>query len=105
MKALVAWRGGLFLTEGKTGVLSVSSGWECMWVYVCVYAHTHTAQMEYSVVSPGVGMRHLEGRKNPDPIKRSIHVDLIGVQTTFKFVNVYAGLRVLMIWANCLFPF
>jgi len=25
MKALVAWRGGLFLTEGKIGVLSVSS--------------------------------------------------------------------------------
>ena len=42
----MAWRGGLFLTEGKIGVLSVSSlflrGWECMWVCVGVYAHTHT---------------------------------------------------------------
>jgi len=29
---------------------------------MCVYTHTHahTAQMGYSVVSPGVGMRHLE---------------------------------------------
>ena len=37
---------------------------ECM----CVYTHTqtHTAHMGYSVVSPGVGMRHLEGLKNPD---------------------------------------
>jgi len=50
-----------------------------MWVYVCVYAHTHThftdgviscdprtSQMGYSVVSPGVGMRHLEGPGNHD---------------------------------------
>ena len=47
MRALVAWRGGLFLTEGKIGVLSVSSlfltrvgVYVC--VCVCVYAHTHT---------------------------------------------------------------
>ena len=46
MKALVAWRGGLFLTERKIGVLSVSSlffdagGSVC--VCMCVYAHTHT---------------------------------------------------------------
>jgi len=25
MRALIAWRGGLFLTEGKIGLLSVSS--------------------------------------------------------------------------------
>ena len=29
----------------------------CMCVYT--HTHTHTAQMGYSVVSPGVGMRHL----------------------------------------------
>ena len=54
MRALVAWRGGLFLTEGEIRVLSVSSlfylGWECMWVYVCVYAHTHT-HCTYGVLS------------------------------------------------------
>jgi len=43
MKALVAWRGGLFLTEGKIGVLSVSSLFLMrVGVYMCVYAHTHT---------------------------------------------------------------
>jgi len=44
---------------------------------------------------------HLESRKNPDRLKRSIHVDRIGVHSTF--VYIYAGLRALMIWANCLF--
>ena len=44
---------------------------------------------------------HLEGHKNPDRLKRSIHVDRIGVQSTF--VYIYAELRVLMIWANCFF--
>ena len=79
----------------------------CMWVYVgvcgCIRAHTHIAQMGYSVVSPGFGMRHLEGPKNPDRLKRSIHIDCINVQSTF--VCLYAGLRVSMIWANCLFFF
>ena len=34
---------------------------ECM----CVYTHTHTYTAGYSDVSPGVGMRRLEGPKNP----------------------------------------
>ena len=46
---------------------------------------------------------HLEGQKNPDRLKRSIHVDRIGVHSTF--VYIYAVVRVLMIWANCLFSF
>jgi len=47
MRALVAWREGLFLTEGKLGVLSVSSLF-LMWVgvyagvCVCIRTHTHT---------------------------------------------------------------
>ena len=44
-----------------------------MWVYVCVYTHTHSAQMGYSVVSPGVGMRHLEGPNNPDELNLGIY--------------------------------
>ena len=47
MRALVAWRGGLFLTEGKIGVLSVSC--LCLTrvgvyvgVCVCIRIHTHT---------------------------------------------------------------
>ena len=46
---------------------------------------------------------HLESRKNPDRLNRSIHVDRIGVHSTL--VYIYAGLRALMIWANCLFSF
>jgi len=43
----VAWRGGLFLTEGKTGELSVSSLFLTrvgvyVGVCVCIRAHTHT---------------------------------------------------------------
>jgi len=43
---------------------------------MCVYTHTHThtAQKGYSVVSPGVGTRHLEGPKNPDGLKLGIYV-------------------------------
>jgi len=44
----------------------------CMCVYT--HAHTHTVQMGYSYVSPGVGMRHMEGPKNPDGLNLSIHV-------------------------------
>jgi len=71
----------------------------------CVYMHTltHTAQMGYLVVSPGVGVRHLENWNNPDRLKRSIYVACIGVQSTF--VYIYARLQVLMIWANCFFLF
>ena len=47
-----------------------------MWVYVCVYTHrdTHTTHMGYSIVSPGVGMRHLEGAKNPDGLILGVYV-------------------------------
>jgi len=39
-------------------------------------AHTHAAQMGYSVVSPDseVGIRHLEGPKKPDGLNLGIHV-------------------------------
>ena len=45
----------------------------CMSVY---RAHTHAAQMGYSVVSPDseVGIRHLEGPKKPDGLNLGIHV-------------------------------
>ena len=58
------------------------------------------AEVEIGVLSVWDG--HLESRKNPDRLKRSIHVDCIDVHSTF--VYVYAGLQVLMIWANCFFP-
>ena len=78
MRALVAWRGWLFLTEGKIGVLSVSSllltrvgVYVC--VSVCIRTHTHTRHRCLDV-SPGVGMRHLEGPKNPDGLNLEIRI-------------------------------
>ena len=46
---------------------------------------------------------HLEGQKNPDRLKRIIHVDRIGVHSTF--VYIYAVLRIFMIWAIFFFLF
>ena len=74
MRALVAC-----CDEGEIGVLSVSSLFLTrLGVYVGVYAHTHThtAQMGFSVVSPGVRMRHLEGPKNPDGIILGIYISV-----------------------------
>ena len=89
MRALVAWRGKLFLTEGKIVVLSVSSLfltrvrlYAC--VSVCTRTHTHIAQMGCSDVSPGVGMRHLEGPKNPD----GLNLDITCVQSTHVYIYV-----------------
>ena len=65
-----------------------------------MHTHTHTTQMGYSDVSPGVGMRHLESPKNPDGLNLGIHI----------FANVYkvhmcmymlgGGMRS---WTNCFF--
>ena len=87
MRALVAWREGLSLTEGKIGVLSKSSLFLTrVGVYVCVClcirTHTHTAQMGYLDVSPGVGMRHLEGPKNPDGLNLGIHISYMCTKYT-----------------------
>ena len=74
MRALVACRGGLFLTEGKIVVLSVSSLFltrAC--VSVCIRTHTHTLH-RCSDVNPGVGMRHLEDPKKPDGLNLDIHI-------------------------------
>ena len=44
-------------------------------MYVCVYAHTHThCTDEYLDVSPGVGMRHLQGPTSPDGLNLGIHI-------------------------------
>ena len=47
MRALVAWRGGLFLTEGEIGVLPVCPLFLTrvgvyVGVFVCICTHTHT---------------------------------------------------------------
>ena len=78
MRALVAWRGRLFVTEGTIVELSVSSLFLTrvgVYVCVCVYIRTHTHTLHMcSDVSPGVRMRHLEGPKNPDGLNRDIHI-------------------------------
>ena len=74
----LAW--GVVFDRGKDrGVVCVFSifnagGRVC--VCVCVYTRTHTnaAQMGCLDVSPGVGMRHLEGPKNPDGLNLGIHI-------------------------------
>jgi len=44
----------------------------CMCVYS--HAHTHTAQMGYSDVSPRFGMIHLDGPKNQVGLNLGIHI-------------------------------
>jgi len=78
MKALVAWRGRLFLTEGKIGVVSVNSLFSTrvgvyVGVCVCIRTYTHTLH-RWGTRSPGVGMRHLEGPKNPDGPNLGIYI-------------------------------
>ena len=102
MRALVAWREGLSLTEGKIGVLSVSSLFLTqvgVYVGVCVW-HTHTAQMGYLDVSPGVGMRHLEGSKNPDGLNLGIHIFIYVYKVHMCIYILRGGMRS---WTNCFF--
>ena len=73
-------------------------GW---WVCVCLYMRVHTHTLLGYLMWAQVWDGHLESRQTPDRLKRSIHVDRICVHSTF--VYIYAGLRVLRIWANCLF--
>ena len=73
-------------------------GW---WVCVCLYSCVHTHKLLGYLMWAQVWDGHLESQKNPDWLKRSIHVDRIGVHVTY--VYIYAVLRVLMIWPNCFF--
>jgi len=97
--ALVSDVGGCVLSDVEIGVLS------CIFLYFCgcLYTRVHTHKLLGYLMWAQVWDGHLESWKNPDRLKRSIHVDCIGVHSTF--VYVYAGLRALMIWANYLFSF
>ena len=76
----MAWRGRSFSTEGRIDVLSefryFFNARGSVRGYVCVNTHTHTpaAQTGYSDESPGIGMRYLEGLKNPDGLNLGIYV-------------------------------
>jgi len=112
LRALVACRWGLFLTEGKIGLLSVSSLFLTrvgVYVGVCVckrthtaYTHTHTTQMGYLDVSPGVGMTHLEGPKNPDGLNLGIHIFVYVYKVHMCIYMLRGGMR-LGSCTNCFF--
>jgi len=74
----LAW-GVIFDRRKDRGVVCVFSIFNACWSVcgcMCVYTntHKHTVQMGYSDVSPGVGMRHLEGPKNRDGLNLSIYI-------------------------------
>jgi len=98
MRALVTWRGGLFLTEIETRVLSVSPlllKWVGVHVGVCVCirTHTHTLHMGYSDVSPGVGMRHLKGPKNQYGLNLGIHLFVYVYKVHMCMCRLGCGMR------------
>ena len=66
-----------------------------MWVYVCIYArtHTHPAQIGYTVVSPGVGMRHLEGPNHPDGLDLDIYILVYVYKVDMCMYMVGGGMR------------
>ena len=107
MKTLVAWREGLFLTEGKIGALSVSSlffnagGSVCVRVCVHTHTYTHTAQMGYSDVGPGVGMRHLEGQKNLDGLNLGTYIFVYVYTVHICMYELRGGMRS---WTSSFFP-
>jgi len=106
MRALVAWRGGLFLKEGKIGVLSGvfsilnAGGSVCGCMRVYTHTHTHTKQMGYLDVSPGVGKRHLEGPKNPDGLNLGIHIFIYVYKVHMCIYMLRGRMRS---WTNCFF--
>jgi len=69
---------------------------------VYTHAHTHTAQMGYLDVSPGVGMRHLEGPKNPDGLNLGIHIFVYVYKVHMCMYMLRGGMRS-QAWTNCFF--
>jgi len=96
MVGACSWRGRLCLgrCRDREFVLNIS--------LFCLYTRVHTHKLLGFLIWAQVWDGHLENWKNSDRSKRGISVDRIFAQSTF--VYIYAGLRVSMIWANCLFP-
>ena len=68
-------------------------------VKVCIRTHTHTLH-RCSDVSPGVGMRHLEGPKNSDGLNLGIHIFVYVYKVHMCMHMLGGGMRS---WADCFF--
>jgi len=90
----LAW--GIIIDRRKDrGVVCVFSifnagGSVCGCVCVYTHIHTHTALIGYLDVSPGVGMRHLKGPKNPDGLNLGIHI-FVYVYKVHMFICILRG--------------
>ena len=94
----LAW-GAIFYRRKDSGVVCVFSlfnagGSVC--VCECVYTHTHT----HTAKVPRVGMRHLEGPKNPDGLNPDIHI-FVYVYKVHKCMYILRG--GIRSWTNCFF--
>ena len=88
--------------RGVVCVFSIFNAGGSVYGCVCVYTHTrtHTTQMGYWDVSPGVGMRHLEGLKNPDGLNLTIYVFVYVYKVHMCIYMLRVGMRS---WTNCFF--
>ena len=82
-----------------------------MWGNVCIRTHkhtlyrythtqTHTPQMWYSDVSPGVGIKHLEGSNNLDGLNLGIYIFIYVYKVHMCMYMLGGGMRS---WTNCFF--
>ena len=95
MRALVAWRGGLFMTEVEIGVLCVRPLFLTrvgvyVGVGVYIYTHTHTLHIWGTRLSP----------KNPDGLNLGIHIFVYVFKVHMCMYIIGGEMRS---WTNCLF--
>jgi hypothetical protein len=90
------------LGKGVVCVFSIFNAGGSVCGCMCVYTHTHThtAQMGYLDVSPGVGMRHMEGPKNPDGLNLGIYIFVYVYKVHLCMYMPGGGMRS---WINCFF--
>jgi len=106
-KHLLLGVGVIFDRRKDRGVVCVFSifnacGGVCECICVYTHTHTHTAQIGYLDVSTGVGMRHLEGPKNPDSdgMNLGIHIFVYVYKVHMCMYMLGGGMRS---WTNCFF--